>query len=81
MRCQQRLEAGGVQAVGQRDGVGDGVRREELQRDRDVAEGQVEVDQADLAATAVGQRADDPTRTVAAGADLAVPLAVEQRAA
>ena len=38
------------------DGVGDGVGREELERDGDVAEGQVEVDEADLAPAAVGQR-------------------------
>ena len=34
----------------------DGVAREQLQRDRDVAEGEVEVDQADLAGALVGQR-------------------------
>ena len=36
--------------------VGDGVGGEQLQRDGDVAEGEVEVDEADLAAAAVGQR-------------------------
>ena len=34
----------------------DGVAREELQRDRDVAEGEVEVDQAHLAGAPVGER-------------------------
>jgi hypothetical protein len=33
----------------------DGVRGEQLERDRDVAEGEVEVDQADLAGALVGQ--------------------------
>ena len=45
----------GVEVVGKRHRVGDRVRREQLQRDRHVAEGQVEVDQADLAPAAVGE--------------------------
>ena len=55
VRRQQSGEAGLVERAGQRDGVGDRVRGEELQRDRDVAEREVEVDQADLASPAVGE--------------------------
>ena len=56
VRCEQAGEPGLVERAGERDRVGDGVGREELQGDRDVAEGQVEVDQADLLATVLGQR-------------------------
>ena len=56
VRGEQGLQRGEVEVVAERDGVGDGVRREQLQRDGDVAERQVEVDEADLATAAVGQR-------------------------
>ena len=45
---EQRLEDVEVQAALQVYGVGDRAGREELEGDRDVAEGQVEVDDADL---------------------------------
>ena len=53
VRGQQRQDPLGVQGLTERDRVGDRVRREQLERDRDVAEGEVEVDEADLALAAV----------------------------
>ena len=51
----ERLDRSGVEAVAERHGVGDGVRGEELQGDRDVAEREVEVDQADAVASTLGE--------------------------
>ncbi len=52
---EQAIEHLDVDVVLRADRLLDGVRREELHRDRDVAEGQVEVDQADLAGALLGQ--------------------------
>ena len=58
----QRLQQRGVDGVLGADGVLDGVAREQLERDRHVAEGEVEVDQADLAGALVGQREGEVDR-------------------
>ncbi len=52
---QERLQRGQVEQVLGADGLLDRVRREQLQGDGDVAEGEVEVDQADLAGAALGE--------------------------
>jgi hypothetical protein len=57
VRREQRLQAGEVQVLlPERHGVGDGVGREQLQGDRHVPEGEVEVDDDDAAAPLVRQR-------------------------
>ncbi len=64
---EQRLEDREVEAALEVHGVGDGAGREQLQRDRDVTEGQVEVDQGDAlgALLAQGQGEVDRDRGLA----------------
>ena len=55
-RCEvsSDIERGAVEVLADRHGVRDRVRREELQRDGDVAEGEVEVEQRHRALAGVG---------------------------
>ena len=43
-RGQQRLDGCRIERVGDRDGVGEGVRGEKLQRDRHISEGEIQVE-------------------------------------